>query len=200
MIDIGKATPDRLVAASDPPDGLLGPLADYLQTLEARIAALERGSSAVPFMTAAYAAAYARVNVETILRAVRADELPLASYVGRSPRISRDALSRWLATSSPAVSVTSLERPVVSSRLPCRPLPSFAGINCAFGRLEATRSFSDMEEVPGSSPGSPTFQFADLPAFDDVLGSGALMHRSGSPILWGHMRPSAVTGVVKKRS
>ena len=44
----------------------------------------------------------ARVNVETILRAVRAGELPAAGYVGRSPRISRDALVGWLATRSPS--------------------------------------------------------------------------------------------------
>ena len=49
-------------------------------------------------MTAADAARYARVNVETILRAVRAGELSVAGYVGRSPRISRDALVGWLAT------------------------------------------------------------------------------------------------------
>ena len=48
-------------------------------------------------MTAADAARHTRVNVETILRAVRASELPVAGYVGRSPRISRDALNRWLA-------------------------------------------------------------------------------------------------------
>jgi hypothetical protein len=35
-------------------------------------------------------AAYARVKVETILRAVRAVELSVAGYVGRSARISRD--------------------------------------------------------------------------------------------------------------
>ena len=51
-------------------------------------------------MTPADAAAYARVNVETILRAVRGGDLPVAGYVGRSSRISRDALDGWLATRS----------------------------------------------------------------------------------------------------
>lgn len=61
-------------------------------------------------MTAADAARHAQVNVETILRAVRAGELSVAGYVGRSPRISRDALNRWLATSSPAPPVSSQPR------------------------------------------------------------------------------------------
>jgi excisionase family DNA binding protein len=53
-------------------------------------------------VTAAGAAAYPRVSVETILRAVRAGELPAADYIGRSTRISRDALNGWLATRSSA--------------------------------------------------------------------------------------------------
>ena len=88
-------------------DGLLGPLAAYLDALEARVGALERRLSAVPLMTAADAARYARVNVETILRAVRAGELAVAGYVGRSPRISRDALNGWLATRSSAAAPAS---------------------------------------------------------------------------------------------
>ena len=70
---------------------------------------MERRSSAVRLMTAADAARYARVNVETILRAVRVGELPVAGYVGRSPRISRNALNSWLAARPSAA-------PPVSSR------------------------------------------------------------------------------------
>ena len=92
--------PDLILAAGDQLDGPVGPLAAYLRALEVRIGALERRLSAVRLMTAADAARYARVNVETILRAVRAGELPIAGYVGRSPRISRDALIGWLATRS----------------------------------------------------------------------------------------------------
>ena len=111
MTDIGKtARPDVLVASSDELNGQLGPLAAYLRALEARVAALERRLTAVPLITAADAARHARVNVETILRAVRAGELPVAGYIGRSPRISRDALNRWLATSSPAPPVSSQPR------------------------------------------------------------------------------------------
>jgi len=69
-----------------------GTLAAYLDALEARVRTLERRLAAVRLMTAADAAAYALVDVETILRAVRAGELSVAGYVGRSPRICRDAL------------------------------------------------------------------------------------------------------------
>ena len=41
-------------------------------------------------------------QLETILRAVRAGEVPVAGYVGRSPRISREALVGWLATKAPS--------------------------------------------------------------------------------------------------
>ena len=110
MTDIGKtARPDVLVAGGRDLDLPLGPLVAYLRALEARVAALERRVSAVPLMTAADAARYARVNAETILRAVRAGELPVAGYVGRSPRISRDALNHWLATRSPAAAPASLQ-------------------------------------------------------------------------------------------
>jgi excisionase family DNA binding protein len=111
MSDITNTTrPDLPPATVKHLDGVMGPFADYLDALEARVAALERRSSAAPLMTAADAAAYAQVNVETILRAIRAGELSVAGYVGRSPRISRDALSRWLAASSPGPPVSSPPR------------------------------------------------------------------------------------------
>ena len=101
MTDIGRTVaPDVLVAGGQDLDGLLRPLVAYLRALEARVGALERRLSTVPLMTAADAARYTRVNVETILRAVRAGELAVAGYVGRSPRISRDALNGWLAARS----------------------------------------------------------------------------------------------------
>ena len=58
--------------------------------------------SAGPLMTPADAAEYARVAVETILRAIRCGELPAAGYVGRSPRMSRDAVDGWLARLAPS--------------------------------------------------------------------------------------------------
>jgi excisionase family DNA binding protein len=110
MTDFARtARPDVHVVGGQDLDVLLDPLAAYLNALEARVGAVERRRSAVPLMTAADAARYTRVNVETILGVVRAGELPVAGYVGRSPRISRDALNRWLATRSPAAAPASLQ-------------------------------------------------------------------------------------------
>jgi hypothetical protein len=97
MSDVPETVrPDVVPGSVQHVDGLLGPLVAYLDALEARVTALERRSSAVPLMTAADAARHAQVNVETILRAVRAGELPVAGYIGRSPRISRDASTAGL--------------------------------------------------------------------------------------------------------
>ena len=112
MTDIGSTARSGLAARghgrADPVEGL----AAYLHGLEARVAALEPqvlASSAL--MTPAQASEYAQVAVKTILRAVRGGELPVAGYVGRSPRISRDALDGWLATrSSPAAPVSRQPR------------------------------------------------------------------------------------------
>jgi excisionase family DNA binding protein len=109
MTDIGKAARPSLLA---PPgdglgDGPLGPLNAYLHALEARVAALEAQLSTSALMTPAHAAQHAQVNVETILRAVRGGELSVAGHVGRSPRISRDALDDWLATKSPTAEPVS---------------------------------------------------------------------------------------------
>ena len=99
MSEIGNTARPSLLAAPGHglPDGSLGPLAAYLDGLEARVAPLEAHLSASPLMTPAHASQYAQVAVKTILRAVRGGELPVAGHVGRSPRISRDALDRWEA-------------------------------------------------------------------------------------------------------
>jgi hypothetical protein len=94
--------PDLLVAGGDELDGLLGPLAAYLDALEARVGALEAQMSALRLMTAADAARYARVNVETILRAVRAGELSVAGYVGH-PRGHRLLRRPGVAGERPAM-------------------------------------------------------------------------------------------------
>ena len=103
MTEICNTARPSLLAAPDhgPADGPPGPLVAYLHALEARVAALEAQLSASGLITPAYAAQHAQVNVETILRAVRAGELSVAGYVGRSPRISRHALDDWLAARSP---------------------------------------------------------------------------------------------------
>ena len=112
MTDIGKAARSSLLAAPGHGlgDGPLGPLAAYLHGLEARVAVLEAHLSAGPLMTTADAAGYARVAVETILRAIRCGDLPAAGYVGRSPRMSRDAVDGWLARTSPPVAPVSRQR------------------------------------------------------------------------------------------
>ncbi|MGZ4239342.1 MAG: helix-turn-helix domain-containing protein [Solirubrobacteraceae bacterium] len=61
-------------------------------------------------MTPADAAEYAGVAVETILRAIRRGELPAAGHVGRSPRMSRDAVEGWLARTSPPLAPVSRKR------------------------------------------------------------------------------------------
>ena len=103
MTEIGNTARPSLLAAPGhgPADGPLGPLTAYLHALEARVAALEAQLSASALMTPAHAAQHAQVTVKTILRAVRGGELPVAGYVGRSPRISRHALDDWLAARSP---------------------------------------------------------------------------------------------------
>jgi excisionase family DNA binding protein len=89
---------------------VVGLLTAYLHGLEARVAALEAQLSASALMTAADAAEYARVGVETILRAVRGGELSVAGYVGRSPRLSRGAVDGWLAEASPSAAPVSRQR------------------------------------------------------------------------------------------
>jgi excisionase family DNA binding protein len=73
----------------------------YIDALEARVASLEAQTTNSAPLTAAEAAAYARVNVETIRRAIRTGLLPTTGAVGRSPRIAREALDAWIAQKSP---------------------------------------------------------------------------------------------------
>jgi excisionase family DNA binding protein len=47
-------------------------------------------------LTTAAAAERAGVNVETVRRAIRAGELPVAARIGRSPRVTALALDSWL--------------------------------------------------------------------------------------------------------
>jgi excisionase family DNA binding protein len=72
----------------------------YMDALEARVAALEAQTTDPAPLTSAEAAAYARVNVETIRRAIRTGLLPTTGAVGRSPRIAREALDAWIAQKS----------------------------------------------------------------------------------------------------
>jgi len=55
---------------------------------------------AVRLLTASEAAEHARVNVETVRRAIRAGDLLVAARIGRSPRITALAVDHWLAKTS----------------------------------------------------------------------------------------------------
>ena len=52
--------------------------------------------------TAAGAAEEIGVNVETIRRAIRSGELDVAGRIGRSPRLSREAIDQWLNSTIPS--------------------------------------------------------------------------------------------------
>ena len=113
MTEIGSTPRSSLLEAPayGLADGSLGLLTAYLHGLEARVAALEAHYlSAGPLMTPADAAEHARVGVETIRRAIRGGELSVAGYVGRSPRLSRDAVDGWLAETSPPAAPVSRQR------------------------------------------------------------------------------------------
>ncbi len=90
-----RAGPDCGRTGGQVLDVLLGPLAAYLDALEASVAALERRLTAVPLMTAADAARYARVNVQTILAR------------GPGQRATGGRLCRPLPPASPAMPSTA---------------------------------------------------------------------------------------------
>jgi excisionase family DNA binding protein len=48
--------------------------------------------------TATEAAELVGVNIDTVRRAIRSGQLGVAGRIGRSPRISRDAIDRWLTS------------------------------------------------------------------------------------------------------
>lgn len=77
-------------------------LAALAERLRPLITSDDASSSAgEPLLTTSDAAARARVNVETIRRAIRSGVLPAAAMIGRSPRITAVALEQWLADTAP---------------------------------------------------------------------------------------------------
>ncbi len=48
--------------------------------------------------TATEAAELVGVNIETVRRAIRSGRLRVAARIGRSPRVSRDAINGWLTS------------------------------------------------------------------------------------------------------
>jgi excisionase family DNA binding protein len=68
---------------------------------------------AEPLLTTREAAEYARVSVETIRRAVRAGDMPIAAMIGRTRRLTRVAVDDWLADTRP---VQTEHRPTPRTR------------------------------------------------------------------------------------
>jgi excisionase family DNA binding protein len=91
---------DRQTAAA------VGGLASYLSQLQtqlseltARVEALETEknlAAAQPLMTIADIAAETRISKRTVERAIDTGELAVYTYVGRSPRLTREAYHDWL--------------------------------------------------------------------------------------------------------
>ena len=76
-------------------ESALHELAARLQPL---LAAGERADTDDRLYTAMEAAKLVGVNIETVRRAVRSGQHGVAGRIGRSPRISRDAIDRWLTS------------------------------------------------------------------------------------------------------
>jgi excisionase family DNA binding protein len=78
---------------------------DALEELAARLGPHLRpdGPAESSLLNTADAARRANVHVETVRRAIRAGELDVAARIGRSPRVTAQAIDSWLAkTSQPA--------------------------------------------------------------------------------------------------
>lgn len=86
----------RALPAALDDDGLKELAAKLHPYLPSRLA---DGHDTRRLLTVAEVADQANVHVETVRRAIRAGELPVAARIGRSPRVSETALDRWLAHS-----------------------------------------------------------------------------------------------------
>ncbi len=76
----------------------LGPQTmDRLADLVAAKLAERHAAGEAPLLTTTQAAKVAGVNVETLRRAVRRGALPVAGFVGRRPRLRREAVDAWVA-------------------------------------------------------------------------------------------------------
>lgn len=61
--------------------------------------------------TATEAAELVGVNIETVRRAIRSAQLGVAGRIGRSPRIGRDVIERWLVSTSETADEGPRRRP-----------------------------------------------------------------------------------------
>jgi excisionase family DNA binding protein len=82
-----------LPAAFD--ESALHELADRLQPF---LAKTEASDDDRRLYTSAEAAKLVGVNIETVRRAIRSSELRVAGRIGRSPRLSREAIDGWLSS------------------------------------------------------------------------------------------------------
>ena len=122
-------------------ESALHELAARLQPLLPAGEALETGKR---LYTAREAAELVGVNIETVRRAIRSGQLGVAGRIGRSPRISRDAIDRvW-----PRAGARSS---------PCRSGPcAFGGQLAGCRRPDATRrAGDDRDRGRGSAHGRP---------------------------------------------
>jgi excisionase family DNA binding protein len=93
-----NAAPGSLAQLVASLEALRTQLPAVLLDLDARLERLEALSSDTGRpMTPAEAAEYARVNVATVHRAIRRGDVPIVGKVGRSARLTRDALDAWMA-------------------------------------------------------------------------------------------------------
>ncbi len=66
--------------------------------LQPFLADTEASHGGAKLYTTAEVAELVGVNIETVRRAIRSAELLVTARIGRSPRLSRDAIDTWLAT------------------------------------------------------------------------------------------------------
>jgi excisionase family DNA binding protein len=78
--------------------------------VEARLVQ-RRAAGAEPLLTAAAAAELASVHVGTVHNAIKDGSLDVAGYVGRRPRVRREAVETWIAAG---------HRPALATRSPGR--------------------------------------------------------------------------------
>jgi excisionase family DNA binding protein len=64
--------------------------------LQPHLPAGQTADNGIRLYTATEAAELVGVNIETVRRAIRSGQLGVAGRIGRSPRISRDAIDKWL--------------------------------------------------------------------------------------------------------
>ena len=78
--------------------------------LQPFLADAEVSAADAKLYTTAEVAKLVGVNIETVRRAIRSAELHVTARIGRSPRLSRDAIDAWLATTIESTGVRPRRR------------------------------------------------------------------------------------------